>query len=279
MNYQEISYIVSDPCAMITMNRPERLNAMTVQMLREIRHACAAAEQDARVLGIILTGAGRGFCAGMDMQSLDDISASSRWDPSPDDGLETDVGDPAMGENFKGTFTYLLALRKPLLAAINGPCAGLGFCFALLCDMRFVERQAKFSTAFSRRGLVAEHAMSWLLPRIAGPSRALDLLWSARKFDATEADRLGLVDRLCEPSTALSEAQHYLNELAANSSPTSLMIMKQQVYRHLMMPLGEAMVETERLMRESLERPDFREGVRSFIEQRPPRFERIKSPS
>jgi enoyl-CoA hydratase/carnithine racemase len=273
--YQEIKYDVENPIAVITMNRPDRLNAMTTQMLAEIRHALARAESDANVVGMILTGEGRGFCAGMDMDALDGISEDRSFDIDTT-GLEAEPGDPAMGDDFITGFTYMLALRKPLLAAVNGPCAGLGFCFAMLSDMRFVDSAAKFSTAFAQRGLVAEHAVSWLLPRLIGSSRALDLLWSARKFDGIEAERLGLADRLCEPGTSLETAKDYLRELAASASPTSLMVMKQQVYRHLMMPLGPAMLETQQLMNESLQRPDFREGVRSFLESRPPSFDRIK---
>ena len=180
-----------------------------------------------------------------------------------------------MGADFSIAYTYLLAVRKPVLAAINGPCAGLGFCFAVLSDMRFVERQAKFSSAFAGRGLVAEHGVSWLLPRLIGSSRALDILWSARRFDGVEADKLGLADRLCDTGTAVQAARDYIAELARTVSPTSIMIIKQQVYRHLTMTLGPAMEETNRMMEESLTRPDFREGVRSFLEQREPAFKRV----
>ncbi len=273
--YQDISYDVTDPVATITMERPDQLNAMTTRMLAEIRHALAAAEADERVIGIVLTGAGRGFCAGMDMGALDEIAEGAEFTVDTTE-LAADPGDESMGDDFKGRFTYILSLRKPLIAAVNGPCAGLGLCFALLSDMRFVARDAKFSTAFSQRGLIAEHGISWLLPRLIGASRALDLLWSARKFDGEEAERLGLADRLCEPGTTLELAQAYLRELAATTSPTSLMVMKRQVYRHLMQPLGPAMAETELLMDESLEREDFREGVSSFLERRPPAFARLK---
>ena len=244
-------------------------------MLAEIRHAVAAAERDSRVVGIILTGAGRGFCAGMDMAALDEISATQTLTAAVDATLAAEPGDAAMGPDFSIAYTYLLAVRKPVLAAINGPCAGLGFCFAVLSDMRFVERQAKFTTAFAGRGLVAEHGVSWLLPRLIGSSRALDILWSGRKFDGVEAERLGLADRLCETGTALEAAKDYLRELARSVSPASLMVIKQQVYRHLMVSLGPAMEETHRLMEESLTRPDFREGVRSFLEQREPAFKRV----
>lgn len=276
IGYQDIIYEVEDPIATITMNRPDQLNAFTNRMLAEIRHALAAAEQDERVVGIILTGAGRGFCAGMDMGSLDDLSSGSG---AAEDlsALAADPGDPALGPDFQVTFSYLLSIRKPLLGAINGPCAGLGFVFALLTDMRFIERQAKFATAFSQRGLIAEHGASWLLPRLIGSGKALDILWSSRKFDGEEADRLGLAERLCDTGCAVEEAKDFIRDLAANASPTSLRIIKAQVYRHLNMPLGEAMEETNEWMATSLKQEDFREGVRSFIERRLPEFARVKS--
>jgi len=275
MTYEHILYSVDAPVATITMNRPDNLNAFTTRMLAEIRHALAEAERDERVVGIVLTGAGRGFCAGMDMNALNDMSAGAGRAADDLSALEAHPGDPHMGD-FQVTYSYLLSIRKPLIAAVNGACAGLGFCFAMLCDMRFVDKTAKFTTAFSQRGLVAEHGVSWILPRLIGPGRALDVLWSARKFDGVEARELGLAERLCEPGTAATEATAYIRELAATAAPMSLMVMKQQVYRHLTLPLGESMRDTNKLMAESLKRDDFREGVRSFIERRPPKFKRLK---
>jgi len=274
--YQHILYTVDAPVATITMNRPDNLNAFTNRMLAEIRHALAQAESDEKVVGIVLTGAGRGFCAGMDMNALNSMSAGGGRAEDDLSSLEASPGDPSMGEDFQVTYAYLLSIRKPLIAAINGACAGLGFCFALLCDMRFVEKTAKFTTAFSQRGLVAEHGVSWMLPRLIGPGRALDLLWSARKFDGVEAQQLGLAERLCETGAAATEATGYIKQLAASAAPMSLMVMKQQVYRHLNMPLGESMRDTNKLMAESLKRDDFREGVRSFMERRPPKFKPLK---
>jgi len=276
-NYQDILYRVDDPVAVITMNRPDALNAFTVRMLAEIRHALAEAEADERVVGIVLTGAGRGFCAGMDMNALNDMSGGSSSVAEDLSTLKASPGDPDMGEDFQVTYSYLLSVRKPILAAVNGACAGLGFVFALLSDMRFVDRSARFSTAFSQRGLIAEHGASWILPRLIGPGRALDLLWSARKFDGEEAARLGLVERLCEPGESVDAACDFVRELAASASPASLKVIKAQVYRHLNVPLGEAMRETNAWMDESLKREDFREGVRSFIEKRPPQFKRVGS--
>jgi enoyl-CoA hydratase/carnithine racemase len=274
--YQHILYAVEAPVATITMNRPDNLNAFTTRMLAEIRHALAAAESDERVVGIVLTGAGRGFCAGMDMNALNDMSGDGGDGADDLSALDAHPGDPAMGENFQVTYSYLLSIRKPLLAAVNGACAGLGFCFALLCDMRFVDATAKFTTSFSQRGLVAEHGVSWMLPRLIGPGRALDLLWSARKFDGVEAQRLGLVERLCEPGNAAADATAYIKQLAQSAAPMSLMVMKQQIYRHMNMELGEAMRDTNTLMAASLKRSDFREGVRSFMERRPPQFAPLK---
>ena len=274
--YNEIIYEVADPVATITMNRPDRLNAFTTKMLAEIRHALAAAEKDSRVVGIVLTGAGRGFCPGMDMDALDNISAGSTSADQELSEFDANPGNPDMGPQFATMYNHLLGLRKPIVAAVNGAAAGMGMAYALLCDMRFVDKRAKFSTAFSQRGLVAEHAMSWVLPRLIGTSKALDLLWSARKFDGTEAKELGIADRLCEPGESVNDATAYLTELAKVASPTSLMIIKQQIYKHIDMPLGAAMEETVRLMEESLTRDDFREGVRSFIERRAPRFSRLK---
>ncbi len=273
--YEEIIYSVEDPVAIITMNRPDALNALTGRMMAEIRHALAAAESDPAVVGIILTGAGRGFCAGADIAGLDATASGEAGDAEDLSALKADPGDPDMGENFRITYTYILSVQKPVIAAINGPCAGLGFCYALLCDMRFAERQAKFTTAFSQRGLIAEHASSWLLPRLIGTGKALDLLWSARKFLADEAYELGVVERLVESGESVDAAAAYIRELAAMSSPTSFRVIKAQVYRHLNMQLAEAMKESNALMAESLEREDFKEGVRSFIEKRPPEFKRI----
>ncbi len=273
--YQQIQYAVDDPVAVITMNRPDALNALTRRMLAELSHALAAAEQDERVVGIILTGAGRGFCAGMDMNALNDMATQGGGAAEDLSALEARPGDSAMGPDFQVSYGFMLAIKKPIIAAVNGACAGLGFVFALLSDLRFVERQAKFTAAFSQRGLVAEHGSSWLLPRLIGPGRALDLLWSSRKFDGEEAHRLGLAERLCEAGESVEAARSYIRELAATASPTSLKMMKAQVYRHLNMSLGDAMKESNAWMEESLVRDDFREGVRSFIERRPPEFRRI----
>jgi enoyl-CoA hydratase/carnithine racemase len=275
--YEHIQYEVSDPVAIITLNRPEALNAITGRMQAELKHALASAEQDAAVVGIVLTGAGRGFCAGADISGLQ-ATASGEADGQQREDLSqfsAQPGNPDMGEDFAVTFSYIPSIRKPLIAAINGACAGLGFVFACLCDMRFVEKQAKFTSAFVNRGLIAEHGSSWILPRIIGLSNALDLLWSGRKFDGVEAERLGLANRLCEQGTARQQAINYIKDLAATASPNSIKIIKAQLYRHLNMTFGPAMQESNQLMAQSLGGDDFKEGVSSFVERRPPEFKRV----
>lgn len=274
--YEEILYEVEGPAAIITMNRPDNLNAFTNLMLAEIRHALATAERNPDVVGIVLTGAGRGFCAGMDMNALNTLSAGEGRDGRDLSHLDANPGNPDMGPDFATIYSHLLGLRKPLIAAVNGAAAGMGMSYALLCDLRFVERTAKFTTSFSQRGLVAEHGMSWILPRLLGPAKALDVLWTARRIGGEEAVALGLGDKLSETGDSLADAKAYIGQLARTASPTSLMIMKQQVYKHIDMAIGPAMAETNRLMDESLTRPDFREGVRSFMEKRPPQFARVE---
>lgn len=277
MNYQHIEYEVNDPVATIRLNRPDALNAITARMSAEMKHALAAAEADASVVGIILTGAGRGFCAGADIGGLQATAGGERGVAEDLSAYDAQPGNQDMGDNFTVTYSYLLSIQKPLIAAINGPCAGLGFVFACLCDMRFVERQAKFSTAFVNRGLIAEHGSSWILPRMIGTAKALDILWSGRKFTGEEAERLGLADRLCEKGGSVAEAEAYIKMLAETAAPESIRTVKAQVYRHLNMSLQDALMESNAWMAASLKEEDFKEGVASFVERRPPNFKRVGS--
>ena len=274
--YEEIIYEVVDPVATITINRPARLNALTARTQVEIKHAMIAAERDERAVGIILTGAGRAFSAGADMRSLAEIAERRAVDQ--DDTLahlEAESRGREVDPEFRVTWSFIPSLKKPVIAAVNGPCAGMSTAIATMCDLRFASDSAVFTTSFSQRGLVAEHGLSWILPRLIGPAKALDLLWSARRVDAQEAERLGLVDRVVPDDELLPTTRGYIEDLARNSSPASIMIMKRQVYLHLMKPLHEAMEDTNRLMAESLTRDDFREGVASFVEKRAPAFPRV----
>jgi enoyl-CoA hydratase/carnithine racemase len=272
--YEEILYEVKDPVATVTLNRPAQLNAWTDRMAAEVKHAMARAEADPAAVVIVVTGAGRGFCAGADLKRLQAISAGNR-SSDVDPGLAADPGDPAVGDSFRGTYTYLMSIRKPVVAAINGACAGMAVPIALCCDVRFAGASAVFTTAFSRRGLVAEWGLSWLLPRVVGPAHALDLLFSARKVAADEAERIGLVNRVVPDADLAKTVRAWAEDVAANCSPASMQIMKRQVYQHLTDTLGNAERESIRLMIESFDRPDFKEGVMSFLEKRQPSFERV----
>jgi enoyl-CoA hydratase/carnithine racemase len=272
--YEQILYEVDDPVATITLNRPEALNAWTTRMAAEVRHAVGQAERDSAVVGIVITGAGRGFCAGADLNMLAGI-ADGGGRPGGDDDLATEVGQADWGDDLRGEYTYLMSVQKPIIAAINGPVAGMGVPIALSCDLRFMAAEAVLTTSFSQRGLVAEWGVAWLLPRLAGSAVALDLLFSSRKVDGAEAERLGLVNRVLPAAEVAAAAQDYVRDLAATCSPTSLAIMKRQVYQQLHAGLGPAEQEAQALMLESFSRPDFREGVQSYMEKRPPIFERL----
>ncbi|MFT4677360.1 MAG: enoyl-CoA hydratase/carnithine racemase [Patiriisocius sp.] len=274
--YQEIQYVVDGPVATITMNRPDQLNALTDLTQAEIRHALDQSETNPDVIGTVLTGAGRGFCAGVDMNALGSMSDAGERTTANFDHLQAKPGNPDDDPNYHGSPTYFLGLRKPLIAAINGAAAGLGFSYATFCDMRFMDRTAKLVTSFGPRGLIAEHGTSWMLPRIVGPANALDMYWSSRRIDGEEAFRMGYANRLCEAGNCCSEAQQYLRDIAKTSAPSSIMMMKRQVYKHLNRELGEAMTESTRWMDESLARDDFKEGVASFVEKRAANFSKLE---
>jgi len=273
--YEQILYDVTDPVATITLNRPKQLNAWTNRMGDEVRHAVARAEEDKSVVAIVITGAERGFCAGADLKGLQAIGAGAGLNEAGGEDLTANPGDPDAPEGFQKTYTYFMSVRKPMIAAINGPCAGMAVPITLFCDLRFASERAVFTTAFSRRGLIAEWGVSWILPRLIGPAHAMDLLISGRRFDAEEACRLGVVNRVLPHDELLPFVRAYAEELATSCSPTSMSIMKREIYKHLTEPLAEAHDESVKLMFDSFERPDFREGVNSFLEKRPPRFERV----
>ena len=274
MEYQEILYNTLDGVATITINRPDTLNALTSLTQAEIKHALFISDTTEEVIGTVITGAGRGFCSGVDMKSLGKISDDGKRIQDAFKHLEVSFENE--NKNFLGSPAYFLALKKPVIAAINGACAGLGFSYATFCDMRFMDRTAKLVTSFSPRGLIAEHGTSWILPKIIGPSHALDLMWTSRRVDAEEAYRIGYANRLSENAEALKEAQDFIFNLAKTSAPYSLMMMKKQIYQHLNQDLGLSNTESTKWMDESLERDDFKEGIKSFLEKRSPNFKRIK---
>lgn len=267
MSYQQIQTTLDGATAVITLNRPERMNALTQVLEAELRDAVEEAGRDAEVRAIVLTGAGRAFCAGMDMDELEvlppeDIRAE-RWMRPYDMNRRAD---------YQTRYSYLPAVPKPVISAINGAAAGLGLVMTLYSDFRIASTQAVFATAFAKRGLIAEHGIAWMLPRIVGHAHATDLLLTSRKVDAQEALRMGLVNRVVPPEALLPEALALARTLGAEVSPRSVRVMKRQLWEAPYQSLGEAVALANAEMFASLQSEDFREGVAHFQEKRPARF-------
>ncbi|MDO8362886.1 MAG: enoyl-CoA hydratase [Actinomycetota bacterium] len=245
--------------AVLTLNRPDRLNAWTGVLGDRyfgLLDECAA---DPSVKVIVVTGAGKGFCAGADMNELQALGASKGG------------GGAAAAAGNRPQYTTTL-IPKPVIAAINGACAGMGLAQALMCDMRFAAAGAKLTTSFSQRGLIAEWGLSWVLPRLVGTARAFDLLLSGRVVLVEEAAQMGLVNAVVPPEELLPYTIAYAAELAAKASPTSMAVMKRQVYADWDKGLIPAHDDAVELMKQSMRRPDFVEGVSSYLEKRPPAF-------
>ena len=257
-----VLYDVRDGVGLITFNRPERLNSWGPDIAAGFYAAIDGAEADPAVRAIVVTGSGRGFCAGAD------LGGGTQTGPAAVDASGTDVSQ-LVGDRPPH---FLTELRKPVIAAINGSCVGIGLTHALMCDVRFAATGAKFATAFTRRGLVAEHGITWILPRLAGMGPAMDLLLSGRTFLAEEARELGLVNHVVAPELLLERAMAYAADIAANCSPASLAVIKAQAYGDALDDVAAVSVRAETLMYESLSRPDLIEGITSFFEKRPPNF-------
>src|SRR3984957_11413783 len=224
MSDAEILFETMGRVALIRLNRPQALNALTYAMLADIRRLVAQAENDPEVTAIAFVGEGRGFCSGLDAEVLRQTTTAGESRPreerSAAGGGQRATPDPP------GMFSYLPRVSKPVISAVNGVAAGGGFVLAMMSDLRFGSESASFTTVFSKRGLVAEHGASWLLPRLVGASRALDLLWSSRRVGAEEALRIGLLDRVVPAEALLESVAAYVGELAQNVSPKSIAIMK-----------------------------------------------------
>jgi enoyl-CoA hydratase/carnithine racemase len=253
--------------AVLTLNRPERMNGWGGGLATAFYERLDDAEADPAVRAIVVTGKGRAFCAGADMGNLNTIGNAT-----VDGAGGTDVGK-LVGARHPH---FVMTMRKPVVAAVNGACAGMGLTMALVCDVRFAAAGAKFTTSFARRGLIAEYGISCILPRVVGWGTTLDLLLSGRVFLADEAAELGLVKEVVPPDELLPRAIGYAEDIAANCAPSSLAVIKQQVYADTMRDVFEASDRAEKLMHESMQRPDFIEGITSFFEKRPPNFPPLK---
>ena len=263
-------YDVVDGIATITLDRPERLNAWTAVMNAEYRSHLQAASDDPAVRVIVVTGAGRGFCAGAESADL----AGHVERGSYDAGAPDDLATPGYGlrPEFDAELAYHFGIDKPILAAINGPVAGIGFALSCYCDLRFAARGAKFTTAHGKLGLPCAFGLAWLLPKLIGLPRALDLILSSRTFDADEAERLGLVTAVVDGPDLMDHVYGYARMLATTVSPASLAVSKRQVYESFQMTAAESVRTAEAMLDPMMAGPDYREGVAALREKRPAVF-------
>jgi enoyl-CoA hydratase/carnithine racemase len=271
MDLKVVRFEVADGVATITLNRPDRLNAWTGRMHHEYRWALAQAEEDDTVRVVVVTGAGRAFCAGADAKALDGHVEKGAYDSGV---VEDDLPRPGYGvaPEYDHAFAYHFGLSVPVIAAVNGPAAGVGLVLACFCDLRFAAAGAKLTTSAPRLGLPAEYGLSWILPRLVGAGHAADLLLSSRVVLAEEAAAMGLVNRVLPPDELLPTTYEYARALAHEVSPAAVREAKRQLYADLHGDVGTAVARAERLLEEMVQGPDFAEGVAALREKRPPRF-------
>lgn len=270
MELKATQYEVAGGIATITLNRPERMNAWTGRMHTEYRHCLARADGDDAVRAIVVTGAGRGFCVGGDAAALEGHAAKGRYDP----GTPAELAKPGFGvaPEFDASFAFHFGLSKPVVAAINGPAAGVGLALACFCDLRFAAAGIKMTTAHGKLNLPAEYGLSWLLPRMIGLTRANELLLTSRVFLAEEALALGLVNEV-HPSDRLLDATYaYVADLIKRVAPNSLRQTRWQVYRDLHRDIGSSVRDSERLLDAMMREDDYAEGVAAFVAKRPPEW-------
>lgn len=270
MELKTIRYEVADRVATITLDRPHRLNAWTGRMHTEYRWALQRAQDDDDVRVVVVTGAGRGFCAGADAGALEGHAERGSYDP----GTPADLATPGYGvrPELDHDFAFHLGLRTPVIAAVNGPAAGVGLVLACYCDLRFAAEGVKLTTAHGRLNLPAEYGLSWLLPRIVGLGRANDLLLSSRVVLADEALELGLVNRVLPADELLPATYEYARVLAHGVARRSLAETKRAIALDLFRDLGTSVAESARLLDEMMGEADFAEGTRALVDKSPPSF-------
>ena len=276
MDLNVTRYATADGVAVVTLNRPDRLNAWTARMEAEYRWCLQAADADADVRVIVVTGAGRGFCAGADMAALDTYASGERYDLTAVDAV---VPAADGRQDWAGSFSYALGLAKPVIAAVNGPAAGVGFVLMCFADIRFAAAGAKLTTSFARLGLPAEHGVSWMLPRLVGAGRAADLLYSSRVVLAEEAKAMGLVSEVYPADELVPATLAYARAMAAECAPSSLLTMKRQLWGDLLGSLEGSWRGAVDAMTTMIGSDDFNEGLAAFQGKRPPAFPGIAHPA
>jgi enoyl-CoA hydratase/carnithine racemase len=269
MNFTDIIYDKADKVATVTFNRPEKLNAWTPKMGAEMREAIMDAERDSEIGAVIITGAGRAYCAGADMESLGQI-ASGRG--SARVATEEDEWTKRQRPDYRTPYSWLLGLSKPVIGAINGACVGLGFTTCLYHDIRIASDRARMGLIFVQRGLAIEHGSSWMLPRIVGVARAMELAVTGRLVDAQEALEMGLVNRVVPHDQLMDSARELARDIAHKCSPLGVATAKRMIYQHLFTDLATGVREDDESMGMMTRSEDFKEGIRAFVEKRAPKF-------
>ncbi len=271
MDHKATRYAVEDAIATITLHRPERMNAWTGRMHAEYRYCLDLAERDASVRAIVVTGAGRGFCVGGDAVALQGHVEKGGYDP----GTPSTLAEPGFGTaaEFDANFSYHFGLSKPVVAAINGPAAGVGLALACFADLRFAAAGIKLTTAHGKLNLPAEYGLSWLLPRMIGLTRANELLLTSRVFLAEEALAFGLVNAVHPAQALQAETYAFTRNLIATVSPNSLRQTRWQIYRDLHRDIASSVRDSEALLDSMTRQPDYAEGVAAFVEKRSPRWQ------
>lgn len=268
MELKTIRYEVTDGIAAVTLSRPQRRNAWTGRMHMEYRHVLERAEADRAVRVILVTGdpEGKAFCAGADMAALEGHSEKGKYDPGTDDTIS--MPGYGVAPEFDATFAYHFGLSKPVIAAINGAAAGVGLVLAAYADMRFAVPGAKFTAAHGRYNFPAEFGLSWILPRIMGLTHANDVLMTSRVFTSDEAMEMGFLNKLLPPEQLMNHALNLARTMAETCSPGSLRVTKHQIYRDLHRDVASSVEDAERLLSEMIREPDYKEGVKAFMEKR-----------
>ena len=266
MSFQNIIYEMKDQVATVTLNRPDKMNSLNDDLADEIKEAMYKADDDEEVRVIVLTGAGRAFCAGGDITGFADIV--------PEELPKKSSGSFDMNRrpDYQSRHVYFPAISKPIIAMINGAVAGMGMLYALSCDIRIAAEEAVFTTAYSRIGLAAEYGTHWMLSLAVGHARALELLISCRRFYGPEALRIGLVSLLYPLEKLSEETYAYAQEIAQRCSPLSTRMIKKQMYEAPFKTLAEAVMEANEDMIICNSSSDFKEGQRAFLEKRTPKF-------
>ena len=268
--FEDIIYEISDRVATISLNRPDRLNALSPAMRRELLDAVVTADGDPDVGAMIVTGLGRGFCSGGDMKAMNDAGGAGRTA-----GTDTEAKHAALNEKIAPVRDrVVLAMRnatKPVIAAINGPAAGAGMNIALACDIRIASTVASFGQTFSRRGLHPDWGGTYFLPQIVGTAKAAELVWSGKMIDSAEALRLGIVSELVEPDDLMATATDMATSFASGP-PIAIRLAKQSIYKSLNSSLEEALEYETFAQNICAATADSREGIAAFVEKRQPKF-------